>query len=253
MRNSILRNIVVFSILPVTVLSVIPYPGQYTNFIHNLVNTTFWWSVQALTIFVFILSKNYLFDKANAQNMKFVKWYLFWNILCCFRGIFVAELYWDWKSLIENTFALLMPLLAYTASNKLIVQSILSFYVKYLLPPFFVFALLIDFGAYGFYLVPISFILLFLPILTIRWKIITLAFAIIVLFIDLTARSNVIKFGIPILLSLIYYFRLLISKRVFEIIRNILFITPLIFFGLAAGGVFNVFNTKEYVHVNSEI
>jgi len=236
-----------------TILSVLPYPGQYTDIISQLVNTTFWWSIEALTLIIFLLSKRFFFDKVNAQSMQVVKWYLVWNVLCSIRGIFVAEVYWDWKSLVENTFALLMPLLAYTATNKQILQSILSFFVRYLLPLFLVFAFLIDYGAFGFYLVPICFILLFLPILTIRWKLIILAYAIVVLVADLTARSNVIKFGIPIVLSLFYYFRLVISNRFYKLIQNILFLAPLIFFGLAVSGLFNVFKIEEYLNVNTEI
>ena len=253
MKNSTLIKIVSFTILPVTILSVLPYPGEFTSIISNFENTTFWWSIQAFVIFAFWMSQKYFFEEENAQNMQVVKWYILWNIFSSSRGIFIAENYWDWKGLAENTLALLMPVLVYTATNKILLQSILSVFIKYGLPLFFLFAFLIDKGAYGFYLVPICFILLFLPILTLRWKMVVLFFAIIVLISDLTARSNIIKFGIPILLSLVYYFRFILPNNFFEWVRKLLFLAPLLFFALAVTGVFNVFKIDEYSNISYEI
>ena len=70
--------------------------------------------------------------------------------------------------------------------------------------------------AYGFYLVPIIFLMLFFPVLTLKWKLVLLAITLFVITADFGARSNVIKFSIPILVSLIYYYRLLIPKMLFE-------------------------------------
>jgi hypothetical protein len=88
---------------------------------------------------------------------------------------------------------------------------------------------------------------LFLPVLTFRWKVILLALSIFVIFIDLNARSNVIKFSVPILLSLIYYPRFYISTKLFEWVRKILFIVPILLFCLAVTDVFNVFNMDDYI------
>lgn len=253
MKNSTIINLVSLTILPITILSVLPYPGEYTSIISNYVNTTFWWSIRALTIYAFWVSKYYYFSEENSSNFQWVKWYLIWNIISTVRGFFVAEGYWDWKGLIDNLFSLLLPIVAYTASNKMLLQLILSTFIKYVLPLFILFAFLIDKGAYGFYLVPICFILLFLPILTVRWKLIMLSVAIIVLIADLTARSNIIKFGIPIILSLIYYFRLILTNNFFERIRKLLIIAPLIFFALAVTDVFNIFKINEYFKVDYEI
>lgn len=253
MKNSTIINIVSLTILPITILSVLPYPGEYTSIISNYENTTFWWSIRALTLFAFLISKNYYFADENSHNFQMVKWYLIWNLISTIRGFFVAEGYWDWKGLIDNLFSLLLPIVAYTASNKMLLQFILSIFIKYVLPLFLLFAFLIDRGAYGFYLVPICFVLLFLPILTIRWKIIILSFAIIVLVADLTARSNIIKFGIPILLSLLYYLRLLMTNNFYERVRMLLIIAPFIFFTLAVTNVFNIFKINEYSKGGYEI
>jgi len=143
--------------------------------------------------------------------------------------------------------ALFIPLVAYVSSNKTVFQLILSSFIKYALPLFFVFAFVISKDAYGFYLVPITFLILFLPILTLRWKLILITFVIIVITADLGARSNVIKFGVPVLLSLIYYFRLFASKSFLEWVRKALFIMPVFLFFLAVTNVFNIFKMDEYL------
>lgn len=246
-KKQLLISIIPFSILPISILTELPYPGTFTDFIINLKNTTVWWLIQALILLVFWMSKHYIFDKRDSQNLKIVQWYILWNILCIFRGMFIAEGYWDWKGLVGNSMALLIPIVAYAATNKIISQSILSFYVKYSLPLFFVFAFLISTDAYGFYLVPVSIFMLFFPLLTRRWKIITGLFTLLVLTIDLGARSNVIKFGIPILLMLIYYFREIISVKILEFVRKLLILTPILFFLLTVSGVFNVFKMDNYI------
>jgi hypothetical protein len=115
------------------------------------------------------------------------------------------------------------------------------------LPLFVIIFFLIATDAYGFYLVPISFLLLFFPALTLRWKIVMLIIAILVITADLGARSNVIKFTLPALFSLLFYIRLLLSNAILELIRKSLFIAPIILFSLAVTDVFNVFKMDDYI------
>lgn len=173
--------------------------------------------------------------------------YLFWMIICIVRGIFVADNYWDWKGLIENSTALLLPIVAYGATNKIIVQSLLSSYIKYGLPLFLILSVLMITDAYGRYLMPISFLLLFLPALSVKQRYLVLFFSLVVIFSNIHARSNVIKFAIPLLTLVVYYFRERISTKVLEGVRLTLIVAPIVFFILALSGIFNVFNMNEYL------
>ena len=129
-----------------------------------------------VVLVVLLMSNFYFFDRKNASHLRIVEIYLLWNIICIVRGMFVADGYWEWKGLIGNAFALLLPVVAYSATNKVMVQYVLSFYVKIGLPLFLIFALLIRTDAYGFYLIPVSFLLLFLPAFSLRQKIILIFF-----------------------------------------------------------------------------
>jgi hypothetical protein len=226
---------------------VLPYPKFGAKVIELINNTFFWWVVQFYILYHFWLCRRYFFNKSQKQMMLWVQVYLLWNVFSIFRGLFIAETYWDWKMLFGNGIALLIPIVAYAGTNTTLLQAILKTYIKYALPLFVVFVFLIASDAYGFYLVPISFLALFLPIIKKPWRWIVLAVALFVIIADVTARSNVIKFGVPIALSLIYYFRFVLSTKIFELVRKLLFVAPVLFFVLAVYGDFNVFKMDEYI------
>ena len=196
------------------------------------------------------MSRRVFFDAENRRYMIFVKLLLLWNIFELIRGAFVAEIYWDWKGLITNVFAYLIPLIAYPASNIRLAQLLLSKYIKIGLPVFVLLFLFISPGAYGFYLIPVSFLLIFLPSLPFRYIGLLIVFTLIVLVSDLGARSNVIKFSIPFLFLIAYYFKGLISVRIYSFLRLFLLLIPILFFVLSVAGIFNPFKFDTYIDGN---
>ena len=236
-----LSQFIPFTILPITILSV-----DYLN-IFPIGNTTIWWIVQGIILIAFWKSRDVFFNSEDNKSIQVVQWYLLWNIISIFHGLFIAKTYWDWKGLIENSMGLLVPIMAYTATNTQKLQALLSFYIKYTLPLFILFALLISTDGYGIYLVPVSLLLLFIPLLSIGPVLLLLFSAFLVIISDLGARSNVIRFGIPILLLVIYFLRSFIPNKIIELTRLLLMFAPLIFFILAASGTFNLFKIDKYI------
>ena len=107
----------------------------------------------------------------------------------------IAEIYWDWKGLITNAMALLLPIVAYSATNRKVIQYMLSYYIRYVLPLFVIFALILRADAYGFYLIPMSFLLLFFPVMTMRQKILMLAVTFVVkpqIWVPAATSSNLV-------------------------------------------------------------
>lgn len=235
-----------YSIILISIYSILPYYSTKIPILSNIGNTTVWWIISYAIIIGFFISKKYFVEQQNKKDLLFVSFYLLWIIVCILRGMYVAENYWDWRGLANNTMGLLLPVVAYTATNKAIVRSILSRYIKYGLPLFLLLMLLIRTDAYGFYLMPVSFLLLFLPALSFRQRVTILLFTAIIFVADLGARSNVIKFALPLIILLIYYFREKLSNNIIESIRLSLIIAPIVFFTLGITGVFNVFNINEY-------
>src|SRR5690554_5517045 len=106
------------SILLITIYSVLHYLRPEVMMLSFLDNTTVWWMLSILILIFFFLSKKHFFDKINQRNLLIVWIYLLWNMICIVRGMFVAEIYWDWKGLISNTMGLMLPVVAYSATNK---------------------------------------------------------------------------------------------------------------------------------------
>lgn len=239
------NKILPYSILVITFYSVLPY--GYLG-IFDAINIPFlWWVLLLMILYGFFLEKKNFSDLIEERKLLFVQFYLIWNIIEIFRGGLISENYWDWKALSTNGLALLIPIAAYAATKKYYLSAMLRLYVKYVLPMFFVFAFLIQRDAYGFYLVPISFLMFFLPVLNVRPKVIVIGFTLIVLLADFDARSNVIKFLVPVIFLSMYFFKNRPPVKLFELIRLILFIVPFLLFFLAVTNVFNVFNIQEYV------
>jgi hypothetical protein len=241
-------NLFSLSILLVSVSSIATYIQSKTGL--PAANTALWWLFNGLVLYVFFVAKRYIDDNTSVKSMVFVQCYLLWNCSSAVHGVFIAENYWDWKNLIAKTMALLIPVVAYAATNHNLMQNMLRFYIKFTMPLFLLFAVMITPDAYGFYLVPVSFLMLFFPALTLRWKVGLLAITVFVIAADLGARSNVIKFTIPILLSFIYYYRLFIPNTLLETMRKLLFIAPVLLFTLAVTDTFNVFKMNDYIETD---
>lgn len=248
--KQIVSRAIPVTIFLLTIYTVLPFFKPGVPFVSALNNTTLWWTISFLILMLFFLTRFYFFDKRNEDNMLIVWIYLLWNFVCIIRGMFVAETYWDWKGLIGNAMALLLPIVIFSATNKMVVQSLLLFYIRYVLPLFLVLGLFLRTDAYGFYLVPISFLVLFFPILTRRQKVILLIVAVIVVITDMSARSNVIKFGVPFVILLLYYLRNVVTVKIVEAVRISLFVIPLLLFVLGVSGIFNVFKMDDYLKGN---
>jgi hypothetical protein len=240
-----LRYLIPFTVLPIAIFSLklfSPIPWG---------STTFWWIMQFLILIIFLISKYNYFKSYNKKYFQFLDWYLIWITFSLIRGVFIAEIYWDYKALITNLFALYIPLIAYIVTDNKILQSVFSFFIKYTLPLSLPLLFIFNLAGLGWYLYPLSFLLIFVPILNLHWKVILVSIAMVVMFADLSARSQVIKYGMPLLLLIIYYARFFdVSNAFLNILSKVFMITPWVLFILGVSGIFNVFNLKDYVKIN---
>jgi hypothetical protein len=240
-QNSV-GNTLPFGISLLTISSI----AQWANL--PVDNTFIWWIVYFSILVMFYQARTKHFDKEDILNIRGIYIYLLWNIICIVRGTFVAENYWEWKNLFGTSMVLLLPLSIYAFTNRFVVQKTIYIYLKYALPGFFFFYFTFTAGdAIGRYLVPISFLVLFLPILDTKWRIIVLSFTAFVIFGDATARSNVIKFGVPVSLSLLFFLKKKTNTIIFEAIRLLFILLPMVLFVLGFTGLFNVFKMDDYI------
>lgn len=210
-------------------------------------NTFLWWCIYLMILIIIYKANKANYERENNNNFLWIRVFILWNIVCIVRGLFVAEDYWEWKHLIGTAMVLLLPIITYISTDTLYVQKILASWVKYVFPTFFAVAFFIDYGAYGRYLIPISYLLLFFPLLKTNWKIICLLVGFLVITIDLGARSNVIKFLMPLLLSLIFYLRSYFLYRLLIFGRLFFLYSPFVLLVLAITNTFNIFKISDYI------
>ncbi len=202
-------------------------------------NTFFWWVVK-----VFVLLLFYIFWRSTFLNSQYwtIKILLTYTLLQVIRGVFIAETYWDWKNLFSNSLTLMLPMATVVAYNPLNIQYLLNRYIYIAAPLFLILQFYFGKDEYGFYLAPFAFLSLFIPVISKRWVIIIISISFFVIISDLGARSNVIKFVLPVVFSMLHNFKSFSSTDRLKVIRYILLIIPFIFFYLGISGTFNVFN-----------
>jgi hypothetical protein len=180
-------------------------------------------------------------------EIRWIKYYIVWNVISIIRGAFIAETYWDWKGLIDIGMAMLMPIAVYMAFDKQRLRLLLRGYVKFVIPSFVIMAFLIWKDAYGFYLALVPFFLLGLPLLPLRWRFLMLSLTFIVLFADVGARSNVIKFAVPLCFIFLYWTNDFWFNKISNFGRRFFLVLPIVLFTLASVGNFNIFKMDDYI------
>ncbi len=240
-----LTNSNIFSLL--FILNTIPSINQWSKF--EIGNTFVWWLCSAM-IFLYILKINKAQKKYDTDTVNFttVKLLIGWNLISICRGFFVAENYWEWKNLVSTTFVLLIPMFALVMTQPTLLRKLTKDWLTYALPFFFVFIPLIKQSDFiGRYLIPISFLCIFFPILPMKWKIIVLFFTAVVVGLGLDARSNILRFAVTLSLGSLFYFKKYFGDFVLKFIHLLFLALPLLFFYLAVTGMFNIFKLDEYL------
>ncbi len=230
-----------YILLPIAISSVQPYTSLPVG------NTIIWWVIQVFILISFWIAKRLFYDESQNRLMLFVHIYLLYNCCSLFYGITMAEMYWDWKSLVNNMMSLLLPIFVYVATNISLVQKLLNKFLWVVVPIFFLYLPFIYYDSYGEYLAPMSFLIFFIPVLNNRHRAIVLLFLVFVVASNVGSRSNTIKFIVPLLLLVIYYLRAINLRAILEVARLLLMVLPIVLFSLAIAGIFNPFEISSYV------
>lgn len=238
-------NLVSFSVFFIALESI----AVTINWAYGIVfiNTYVTWLINIAILIIWFKGINRYVDYQQTKTMKLLQFLLFWFVFSFLRGLFIADDYWTGKALILNTFGLLLPIAAYSLTNLSVLQALLRVYVKYTLPLFILIAFIIPPDSYGQYLMLVSLLLLFFPVLNFRMKWVIGILTLVVLTADIAARGTILRFAFPVVLVVLYYSKFSISTKLWELMRKILMIAPIVLFSLGVSGVFNVFNLSDYI------
>lgn len=205
----------------------------------------FWIAVNILfLVFIWRLRPIYF----NENVLMALKIFLVWVAFGFIRGVFSAENYWEWKSLISFSLVMLSTSIAFLATSELFVIKILSFWYKYGLWLTFLFIPFLKVTTfYGTYLAPILLLLLLFPLLPLKWKILALVFSFMVFLAGFDSRSNIIRFFVAFALGAIYYIPFIKKEMLLKILHFILSTSPILLLILALSGTFNIFKMDQYI------
>lgn len=158
------------------------------------------------------------------------------------RGAFVVENYWETKTLVHDSFILLLPICVYAFFKPPVIQKTLNTWFKYALIPYLVFFFWV-LETSQFYLAPIYFAGMFIPIIPKKkWKIIILLFLVgLLLYHYQDNRSQAIKAAVAFAFSIACIFHKWIPKILIRVAHAALFVVPCYIIYLGLTGEFNIF------------
>ena len=237
-------NTISFLIIFVTFLSVDSWSKVPVN------NTYLMWLLSFSIVYLIITNKKKFFIEEKNNNYLCVSIFLWWLGLSVIRGIFIAEGYWEYKQLIEGTLSLILPIFVFIFSNPLITQRILQKWIKYALPAFIIFfAWVTTSGSKHHYLGPLISLGCFLPYLNKKWFTVFIIILIMMIFLDFSSRSQVIKSAFSIFASILLFLRSIIPLKIIRLIHWFFYAIPICFLYLGLSGTFNVF---KFINNNND-
>ncbi len=169
-----------------------------------------------------------------------------WSLFSYVRGIFTADGYFDWKYLLlSETFQMLIPLTIITGIHFETTKKTFLFIFNILFIVGFIFipySTSTDTEFFSRLVAIVYVIMVLIPYLKLKWRIVTIIVATISFLIDISYRSNLLHISISTSLVILFYSRYIINiKAIYNPLLVILFCMPLVFVALGATGQFNIF------------
>lgn len=216
--------------------------------------TALWWVVDAVVLAVFV----YLWPRKGKRfySVPIVNVFLLVVLISSVYGaVFQTEYYWDWKNLVNNLLIFMLPLAVYAYSRPIVLVYTLRSYLRFapvLLVPVL---LLVKADGVARFLSPFSFLALMYPYLAKKCRIMVIVAFFLTLVFGYESRSDILKFFICLstgLLSCLPNFKTVL-KTIAAPLYGFLMVLPVVLIGLAAAGIFNIFNLDEELGLNGKV
>lgn len=178
------------------------------------------------------------------------KLFMLWSFFEFIRGLFNANDYWDWRTLLLSySFSVLTPMAIICGINYQASVKLFNFILKKLFIFGFLaipFAVMTDHQLFARVVAAVTLFLLFVPYLKFNWRFIVFVVALISLVVDISYRSNTIRIVMAFFLLLVFLNRNIVRVRVLNIFAIILICLPLAFLYLGVANKFNVFSENIF-------
>lgn len=209
----------------------------------------------AITLyFYYLIYKNRKEANIIPDYKKIMNLYLLYVIFTFIRGFWAIE-FWtdDTRSLVNGTLLMLMPMIIWYFSNPDKFSQLLSFWSKkWIIPSIIIMLLFFVKEGYAHLLAPAYFLILFYKELPKKYRRYVWIILAMVIYGGLSARSNVLRFAIVVLLSYLF-----IVKQIFRNLKRISWsffvILPIVLLLLGTVGIYNPFkalSNNENLNIN---
>lgn len=212
--------------------------------------TAIWWLTDVLLLLGFYY---YIALEKKSQRMPWqIRLFVIYVLFSFFYGYWMSQGYWDYKALIDTALIYLMCISCSYLSDPNNLSLIIRRWCYIAIVFFWILVPFMQLEAPGKFLVPFSFLLIFIPKIRGKWRVIVLSYvAIVFIFGTLGARSTALRFGMSAAISMLlipyFYGRIKLVRSLIYVF----FISPLLFFVLAISGTFNVFQIQEELGLES--
>lgn len=191
-------------------------------------------------------------DKTPSNGLLVFVLFMAWGLFSFVRGALNAQDYWDWKILLLGySFSISVPLAMVVGLNYKITAKTFRFILKLFLLGF----VLIPFSRttnYEFYaraMMAVSLLILFVPYLKYKWRVLIFVVAMISISMDFSYRANLLRVLMSAGLLSVFFGRHLIKVSTLNFATGVLFCLPLVFLHLGVSGKFNVFTENAFDYV----
>lgn len=209
----------------------------------------------AITLyFYYLIYKNRKEANIIPDYKKIMNLYLLYVIFTFIRGFWAIE-FWtdDTRSLVNGTLLMLMPMIIWYFSNPDKFSQLLSFWSKkWIVPSIIMLLLFFVKEGYAHLLAPAYFLILFYKELPKKYRRYVWIILAMVIYGGLSARSNVLRFAIVVLLSYLF-----IVKQIFRNLKRFSWsffaILPIVLLLLGTVGIYNPFkalSNNENLNIN---
>lgn len=181
----------------------------------------------------------------DRSSQRLLNIYFIYTICEIVRAVFVADNYWEYKNLSMGGLALMLPLFVYAFSEPDLLKKVLNKWAYWAFPIFFLFVLVIPSGAWHFCLGPIFFLGCFVSLYSRKWRYLLIAMFLIMLVINLGARSQSIKALVALACIFAVVFRKLVSEKLLALAHWAIYIATIVLLYLGISGKYNLFEDLD--------
>lgn len=173
--------------------------------------------------------------------------YLAMVVLSAIYGLFMSEGYWDYKALVTNflAYSLAIGYPYFSQPSKVAVS--LRFWLMFATVTVWILLPFMD-GECGKYLIPVSFLLIFISLLEKKTVIVVLVLSLVVVFFgSIGDRSTLLRFLVCLIIGIGLMARRYLSKKLLLCVVTAELLLPFVFLGLGVTGTFNIFRIGDAI------